>query len=64
MSRPRIRLLLYSSLVLAFFLHNDFWLWNDARMPGGLPVGLAYHIGFCLAVSLLMWLLVKYAWPR
>ena len=64
MSRPSVRSLLYVVLFLAFLLHNDFWLWDDARMLGGLPVGLLYHIGFCLAVALLMWLLVKFAWPQ
>ena len=64
MSRPSVRSLLYVALFLAFLLHNDLWLWDDARMPGGLPVGLVYHIGFCLAVALLMWLLVKFAWPQ
>jgi len=55
---------LYGALFLAFVLHNDFWLWDDARMVAGLPVGLAYHVGFCLAVALLMWLLVTFAWPK
>ena len=64
MSRPRVRSLLYVALSLAFLLHNDLWLWDDARMLGGLPVGLLYHVGFCLAVALLMWLLVKFAWPQ
>ncbi len=59
-----IRSLLYSALVLAFLLHNDLWLWNDARMLAGVPIGLAYHVGFCLAVALLMWLIVRFAWPR
>jgi hypothetical protein len=29
-----------------------------------LPVGLTYHVAFCLVVALLMGLLVRYAWPR
>ncbi len=63
MSRELLRRLLYAALLLAFLLHNDLWLWHDARMLAGLPVGLTYHIGFCLAVALLMWLLVHMAWP-
>jgi hypothetical protein len=29
-----------------------------------LPVGLGYHVAFCLATALLMWLLVRFAWPE
>lgn len=64
MSRAAIRRLLYAALVLAFLLHNDLWLWNDAGSFAGLPVGLAYHVGFCLAVACLLGLLVRLAWPR
>ena len=64
MSSRTIRRLLYTALALAFLLHNDLWLWDDARSVAGLPVGLAYHVGFCLAVALLMGLLVRFAWPK
>jgi hypothetical protein len=30
---------------------------------GFLPIGLFYHACFALVCSLLMWLLVRYAWP-
>ena len=63
MSRTPIRRLLYAALVLAFLLHNDLWQWDDAARLAGLPVGLTYHIGFCVAVALLMGLLVRFAWP-
>jgi len=59
-----VRRLLYGALVLIFVLHNDLWLWDDARLVGGLPVGLTYHIGFCLVVALVMWLIVRFAWPE
>jgi len=64
LSSRTIRRLLYTALALAFLLHNDLWLWDDARSVAGLPVGLAYHVGFCLAVALLMGLLVRFAWPK
>ncbi|MDH3404289.1 MAG: DUF3311 domain-containing protein [Acidobacteriota bacterium] len=35
-------------------LHNDLWWWNDPRLVLGLPVGLAYHLAFCLAATLVM----------
>jgi Protein of unknown function (DUF3311) len=52
-------------IALVYALHQDVWLWRSARplVFGFLPAGLAYHAGFTLAVSLLMWLLVKYNWP-
>ena len=47
-------LVLYTALVVLFVLHNDFWLWNDGRLVLGLPVGLTYHVGFCLVISLIL----------
>jgi len=58
MKRPP-RWLLYVLLVLLFLLHNDFWLWETPHLVLGVPVGLLYHIGFCLAAMLLMAALVK-----
>ena len=64
MSGKAVRRLLYLALVLAFILHNDLWLWDDARSVAGLPVGLTYHVAFCLVVTCLMGLLVRFAWPE
>jgi len=61
--RKRIRRALYAALFLAYLLHNDLWLWNDSQLFFGLPVGLLYHVGFCLAMALLMALLARYGWP-
>ena len=63
MKTPVRSLLLYAALVVLYLLHNDFWLWNDPRLVLGLPAGLAYHIGFCIAASVVLTLLVMYAWP-
>ena len=54
---------LWPLVILAFALHHDLWFWDDPRRFIGLPVGLAYHVVFCVAVSLLMALAVRYAWP-
>jgi hypothetical protein len=45
--------------------HQDVWFWDRARplVFGFLPVGLAYHGGYCLAVAVLMWALTRAAWP-
>jgi len=58
------KIAIYFSLVVLYFLHNDIWLWNDSHLILGIPIGLFYHILFCFAASLLMILLVVYAWPR
>ena len=48
-----------------YLLHQDFWLWRSARPfgLGFLPIGLVYHAVYCLLAALLMWLLVRHAWP-
>lgn len=58
-----LRRAIYPVLGVFFLLHQDFWLWEDARLVLGLPVGLTYHLVYCLAASLVMALLVKLAWP-
>ena len=59
------KILLLLAVVALVVLHQDFWFWRTAEplMLGFLPVGLFYHACFTVAVSLLMWLLVKTAWP-
>ena len=54
---------LYAALFVLYLLHNDLWLWHDARLVFGLPVGLVYHIGFSLATAAVLALLVLKAWP-
>ncbi len=49
------------ALVLLFVLHQDFWLWSDASIVLGLPVGLTYHIGICILASVVfLWLVRSY----
>ena len=58
-----VRWLLYVTLVVLFLLHNDFWLWDNPKMVIGFPIGLLYHIGFCIAAAILMMLIINHAWP-
>ncbi|HVS65652.1 MAG TPA: hypothetical protein VMT85_19350 [Thermoanaerobaculia bacterium] len=58
------RLLVYLLMGALYLLHNDLWAWNDSRMVLGLPVGLTYHVLFCFAVVGVMWLALRWAWPR
>ena len=53
------------AVAILYLLHQDVWYWRTARplVFGFLPVGLAWHAAFCVAVSLLMLWLTKVAWP-
>ena len=59
------RLFLVLAVAIVYILHQDFWLWRTARpfVFGFIPIGLFYHAMFAVLASLLMWLLVKFAWP-
>lgn len=59
------RALLTTACIVLYVLHQDFWFWRTAHplVFGFLPIGLFYHGCYTVAVSLLMWALVKYAWP-
>ncbi len=57
--KHRTKWLFYCLIVLLFLLHNDFWFWETPQLILGLPVGLLYHIGFCIAVTVLMAIFVK-----
>jgi uncharacterized protein DUF3311 len=59
------RILLVIAVVVVYVLHQDFWFWRTARplVLGFMPIGLFYHAAFSVLAALLMWLLVKFAWP-
>lgn len=59
------RTLLILAVVVLYFLHQDFWFWRTAHpmVFGFVPIGLFYQACFSGAAALLMWLLVKFAWP-
>ncbi|NKB65804.1 MAG: DUF3311 domain-containing protein [Candidatus Latescibacteria bacterium] len=63
MTKSATRWMLYLALAVLYLLHNDLWLWDDGTRLLGLPIGLLYHIAFCLVAALLMGLLVTHAWP-
>jgi len=59
------KILLVVAVAFLYILHQDIWFWRTARplVFGFLPIGLFYHACFSIAASLLMWLLVTFAWP-
>ncbi len=55
----------FAAVLGLYLLHQDFWFWDQARLVlGFLPVGLAYHGAYCIAVAGLMWALTTFAWPE
>lgn len=59
------KLLLLLAVVALYALHQDFWFWRTAHplVFGFIPIGLFYQACYSGAACLLMWLLVKFAWP-
>ena len=59
------RALLLIIVVGLYILHQDFWSWRAARplIFGFIPIGLFYHACYTVATAIVMWLLVKHAWP-
>lgn len=55
--------LLLLGLVVLYLLHQDVWFWDDPRRLLGLPIGLGYHVLYCLVVAGWVALLVRFAWP-
>ena len=57
--------LLVAAVVALYVLHQDFWNWRTAYplVFGFVPIGLFYQACFSVASALLMWLLVRFAWP-
>ena len=56
--------LCYLALGALYVLHNDVWLWSDGRTLFWLPIGLTYHLWFCVVVVLVMAAAVRWAWPE
>jgi len=63
--KTKTRIFLILAVAALYVLHQDFWFWRTARpfVFGFIPIGLFYQMCFSVAAALLMWLLVKYAWP-
>jgi hypothetical protein len=62
MKRPVVISML--AFVVLFLLHHDFWNWSNRNLVFGfIPVGLAYHAGYSIAVSIFWFFVARYAWP-
>ena len=59
------KFLLFLLIAGVYVLHQDYWNWKNAELVFGcLPIGLAYHIGYSILASIMMAILVKFAWPK
>ena len=66
MKKPLKTLLLTVLVLTVYILHQDVWNWRKVEplVFGFLPIGLAYHAGYSVLASILMAILVKFAWPK
>ncbi len=60
------KVLLTLLVVTVYLLHQDCWNWRkyEPLVFGFIPIGLAYHAGFSILAAVMMWVLVKFAWPK
>lgn len=65
MTQPTRRRGLWFLLALGvlFVLRIDVWNQHNADRLLGLPIGLTYHILFCLALIAFFYFMVRLAWP-
>lgn len=61
MSPRRHRPWVFLLLGLLFILRLDLWWWSEPRLLMGMPIGLAYHLFFCLLVVFVMAFIVRFA---
>lgn len=54
----------YFVLIILFFLHQDFWFWEDRSLVFGfIPIGLAYHAFYSISAGLFWFFVTRFAWP-
>lgn len=64
--RRATKTLLFLMVLVMYVLHQDFWNWrkHEPLIFGFLPIGLAYHAAYSFAASVMMAILVRWAWPQ
>ena len=51
-------------LLVLLILFENFWMWDNDALVLGLPINLLYHMGLCILTTLVMVVVVKWAWPH
>ncbi|MBL8889281.1 MAG: hypothetical protein JNL67_04835 [Planctomycetaceae bacterium] len=55
---------IWLALVVLLLLHHDFWFWDSSYLVGGfMPIGLAYHVAYSIAVTITWVVLTSKFWP-
>ena len=64
-TRPAIAAILTLIFLLVLFLRHDYWNWDTPGylLFGFLPVGLWWQALVTILASIMMWLMVRLAWP-
>jgi hypothetical protein len=60
------KLLLFLFIVAVYVAHQDIWNWgkSEPMLFGFLPPGLSYHAAYSIGTAVMMFILVKVAWPK
>ena len=60
---PLVILLLTLAVVALLVMRHDYWNWHEVRAIGFLPIGLWWQILVTVLSSVVMWMMVTFAWP-
>lgn len=63
---PGTKITLFLLVLAVYVLHQDFWNWRkyEPLVLGFIPIGLAYHAAYSALASVMMAILVRWAWPK
>jgi hypothetical protein len=63
--RPAIAAILTLVFLLVLFLRHDYWNWDTPGylLFGFLPIGLWWQALVTILATIMMWLMVTFAWP-
>jgi hypothetical protein len=60
-----MRIVVWCLVLLLVILHQDNWLWDDARLVFGfMPITLLYHAGISIGAAITWYLATVFAWPH
>jgi hypothetical protein len=56
----------YLLILIMMFLHFDFWNWGKSYpiFFGWMPIGLFYHVVYCIAYMGVLLLLNRWCWQK
>jgi hypothetical protein len=59
MTNRRRQVVGLTGMAVLLLARHDLWWWHDPGLVVGLPVGLVWHVGICLAAVPLLDLLAR-----